>query len=292
MKEKEKKAICFNICSAIIWVIYTCTFFLEAINSKIFFMNVLAIVGMVVILVFILVENYLMLFKGIIKKRLKKEKNFKNNKNFKTKKEKNNKIKNVLNILKGIFSSLIKKRKSDTEESTSNTTSKQHDIECYLEEIRKNYEGIDWRYAIISFDGIRISDLLHQTVSHGVLFLEQTESLNELIDMSLSGYAHTECTIALINFKNVFCKNILKIAGLAEFFYNYRDYFEDQNLQDSLKKAAKILNELVSTNAQILTTVSDMYVSLNTSNSNDTEIIDFFTKRSKELLEVLNNKTS
>lgn len=249
-------------------------------------MNVLAIVGMVVILVFILVENYLMLFKGIIKKRLKKEKNFK------TKKEKNNKIKNVLNILKGIFSSLIKKRKSDTEESTSNTTSKQHDIECYLEEIRKNYEGIDWRYAIISFGGIRISDLLHQTVSHGVLFLEQTESLNELIDMSLSGYAHTECTIALINFKNVFCKNILKIAGLAEFFYNYRDYFEDQNLQDSLKKAAKILNELVSTNAQILTTVSDMYVSLNTSNSNDTEIIDFFTKRSKELLEVLNNKTS
>jgi len=286
MKEREKKAICFNICSAIILVIYTCTFFLEAINSKIFFMNVLAIVGMVVILVFILVENYLMLFKGIIKKRLKKEKNFK------TKKEKNNKIKNVLNILKGIFSSLIKKRKSDTEESTSNTTSKQHDIECYLEEIRKNYEGIDWRYAIISFGGIRISDLLHQTVSHGVLFLEQTESLNELIDMSLSGYAHTECTIALINFKNVFCKNILKIAGLAEFFYNYRDYFEDQNLQDSLKKAAKILNELVSTNAQILTTVSDMYVSLNTSNSNDTEIIDFFTKRSKELLEVLNNKTS
>lgn len=286
MKEREKRAICFNICSAIILVIYTCTFFLEAINSKIFFMNVLAIVGMVVILVFILVENYLMLFKGIIKKRLKKEKNFK------TKKEKNNKIKNVLNILKGIFSSLIKKRKSDTEESTSNTTSKQHDIECYLEEIRKNYEGIDWRYAIISFDGIRISDLLHQTVSHGVLFLEQTESLNELIDMSLSGYAHTECTIALINFKNVFCKNILKIAGLAEFFYNYRDYFEDQNLQDSLKKAAKILNELVSTNAQILTTVSDMYVSLNTSNSNDTEIIDFFTKRSKELLEVLNNKTS
>ena len=226
-----------------------------------------------------------MLFKGIIKKRLKKEKNFK------TKKEKNNKIKNVLNILKGIFSSLIKKRKSDTEESTSNT-SKQHDIEYSLEEIRKNYEGIDWRYAIISFDGIRISDLLHQTVSHGVLFLEQTESLNELIDMSLSGYAHTECTIALINFKNVFCKNILKIAGLAEFFYNYRDYFEDQNLQDSLKKAAKILNELVSTNAQILTTVSDMYVSLNTSNSNDTEIIDFFTTRSKELLEVLNNKTS
>lgn len=286
MKEKEKKAICFNICSAIILVIYTCTFFLEAINSKIFFMNVLAIVGMVVILVFILVENYLMLFKGIIKKRLKKEKNFK------TKKEKNNKIKNVLNILKGIFSSLIKKRKSDTEESTSNTTSKQHDIEYSLEEIRKNYEGIDWRYAIISFDGIRISDLLHQTVSHGVLFLEQTESLNELIDMSLSGYAHTECTIALINFKNVFCKNILKIAGLAEFFYNYRDYFEDQNLQDSLKKAAKILDELVSTNAQILTTVSDMYVSLNTSNSNDTEIIDFFTKRSKELLEVLNNKTS
>lgn len=286
MKEREKKAICFNICSAIILVIYTCTFFLEAINSKIFFMNVLAIVGMVVILVFILVENYLMLFKGIIKKRLKKEKNFK------TKKEKNNKIKNVLNILKGIFSSLIKKRKSDTEESTSNTTSKQHDIEYSLEEIRKNYEGIDWRYAIISFDGIRISDLLHQTVSHGVLFLEQTESLNELIDMSLSGYAHTECTIALINFKNVFCKNILKIAGLAEFFYNYRDYFEDQNLQDSLKKAAKILNELVSTNAQILTTVSDMYVSLNTSNSNDTEIIDFFTKRSKELLEVLNNKTS
>lgn len=286
MKEREKKAICFNICSAIILVIYTCTFFLEAINSKIFFMNVLAIVGMVVILVFILVENYLMLFKGIIKKRLKKEKNFK------TKKEKNNKIKNVLNILKGIFSSLIKKRKSDTEESTSNTTSKQHDIEYSLEEIRKNYEGIDWRYAIISFDGIRISDLLHQTVSHGVLFLEQTESLNELIDMSLSGYAHTECTIALINFKNVFCKNILKIAGLAEFFYNYRDYFEDQNLQDSLKKAAKILDELVSTNAQILTTVSDMYVSLNTSNSNDTEIIDFFTKRSKELLEVLNNKTS
>lgn len=285
MKEKEKKAICFNICSAIILVIYTCTFFLEAINSKIFFMNVLAIVGMVVILVFILVENYLMLFKGIIKKRLKKEKNFK------TKKEKNNKIKNVLNILKGIFSNLIKKRKSDTEKSTSNT-SKQHDIEYYLEEIRKDYEGIDWRYAIISFDGIRISDLLHQTVSHGVLFLEQTESLNELIDMSLSGYAHTECTIALINFKNVFCKNILKIAGLAEFFYNYRDYFEDQNLQDSLKKAAKILDELVSTNAQILTTVSDMYVSLNTSNSNDTEIIDFFTKRSKELLEVLNNKTS
>lgn len=286
MKEREKKAICFNICSAIILVIYTCTFFLEAINSKIFFMNVLAIVGMVVILVFILVENYLMLFKGIIKKRLKKEKNFK------TKKEKNNKIKNVLNILKGIFSSLIKKRKSDTEESTSNTTSKQHDIECYLEEIRKNYEGIDWRYAIISFGGIRISDLLHQTVSHGVLFLEQTESLNELIDMSLSGYAHTECTIALINFKNVFCKNILKIAGLAEFFYNYRDYFEDQNFQDSLKKAANVLDELVSTNAQILTTVSDMYVSLNTSNSNDTEIIDFFTKRSKELLEVLNNKTS
>ena len=286
MKEKEKKAICFNICSAIILVIYTCTFFLEAINSKIFFMNVLAIVGMVVILVFILVENYLMLFKGIIKKRLKKEKNFK------TKKEKNNKIKNVLNILKGIFSSLIKKRKSDTEESTSNTTSKQHDIEYSLEEIRKNYEGIDWRYAIISFGGIRISDLLHQTVSHGVLFIEQAEALNELIDMSLSGYAHTECTIALINFKNVFCKNILKIAGLAEFFYNYRDYFEDQNLQDSLKKAAKILNELVSTNAQILTTVSDMYVSLNTSNSNDTEIIDFFTKRSKELLEVLNNKTS
>lgn len=286
MKEKEKKAICFNICSAIILVIYTCTFFLEAINSKIFFMNVLAIVGMVVILVFILVENYLMLFKGIIKKRLKKEKNFK------TKKEKNNKIKNVLNILKGIFSSLIKKRKSDTEESTSNTTSKQHDIEYSLEEIRKNYEGIDWRYAIISFGGIRISDLLHQTVSHGVLFIEQAEALNELIDMSLSGYAHTECTIALINFKNVFCKNILKIAGLAEFFYNYRDYFEDQNLQDSLKKAAKILDELVSTNAQILTTVSDMYVSLNTSNSNDTEIIDFFTKRSKELLEVLNNKTS
>lgn len=286
MKEREKKAICFNICSAIILVIYTFTFFLEAIKSKIFCMNVLAIVGMVIILLFILVENYLMLFKGIIKKRLKKEKNFK------TKKEKNNKIKNVLNILKGIFSSLIKKRKSDTEESTSNTTSKQHDIECYLEEIRKNYEGIDWRYAIISFGGIRISDLLHQTVSHGVLFLEQTESLNELIDMSLSGYAHTECTIALINFKNVFCKNILKIAGLAEFFYNYRDYFEDQNLQDSLKKAAKILNELVSTNAQILTTVSDMYVSLNTSNSNDTEIIDFFTKRSKELLEVLNNKTS
>ena len=285
MKEREKKAICFNICSIIILVIYTCTFFLEAINSKIFFMNVLAIVGMVVILVFILVENYLMLFKGIIKKRLKKEKNFK------TKKEKNNKIKNVLNILKGIFSSLIKKRKSDTEESTSNT-SKQHDIEYSLEEIRKNYEGIDWRYAIISFDGIRISDLLHQTVSHGVLFLEQTDALNKLIDMSLSGYAHTECTIALINFKNVFCKNILKIAGLAEFFYNYRDYFEDQNLQDSLKKAAKILNELVSTNAQILTTVSDMYVSLNTSNSNDTEIIDFFTKRSKELLEVLNNKTS
>lgn len=285
MKEREKKAICFNICSIIILVIYTCTFFLEAINSKIFFMNVLAIVGMVVILVFILVENYLMLFKGIIKKRLKKEKNFK------TKKEKNNKIKNVLNILKGIFSSLIKKRKSDTEESTSNT-SKQHDIEYSLEEIRKNYEGIDWRYAIISFDGIRISDLLHQTVSHGVLFLEQTDALNKLIDMSLSGYAHTECTIALINFKNVFCKNILKIAGLAEFFYNYRDYFEDQNLQDSLKKAAKILDELVSTNAQILTTVSDMYVSLNTSNSNDTEIIDFFTKRSKELLEVLNNKTS
>ena len=286
MKEREKKAICFNICSAIILVIYTFTFFLEAIKSKIFCMNVLAIVGMVIILLFILVENYLMLFKGIIKKRLKKEKNFK------TKKEKNNKIKNVLNILKGIFSSLIKKRKSDTEESTSNTTSKQHDIECYLEEIRKNYEGIDWRYAIISFGGIRISDLLHQTVSHGVLFLEQTESLNELIDMSLSGYAHTECTIALINFKNVFCKNILKIAGLAEFFYNYRDYFEDQNFQDSLKKAANVLDELVSTNAQILTTVSDMYVSLNTSNSNDTEIIDFFTKRSKELLEVLNNKTS
>lgn len=285
MKEKEKKAICFNICSAIILVIYTCTFFLEAINSKIFFMNVLAMVGMVVILVFILVENYLMLFKGIIKKRLKKEKNFK------TKKEKNNKIKNVLNILKGIFSSLIKKRKSDTEESTSNT-SKQHDIEYSLEEIRKNYEGIDWHYAIISFDGIRISDLLHQTVSHGVLFSEQIKSLNELIDMSLSGYAHTECTIALINFKNVFCKNIIKIAGLAEFFYNYRDYFEDQNLQDSLKKAAKILDELVSTNAQILTTVSDLYVSLNTSNSNDTEIIDFFTKRSKELLEVLNDKTS
>lgn len=278
MKEREKRAICFNICSAIILVIYTCTFFLEAINSKIFFMNVLAIVGMVVILVFILVENYLMLFKGIIKKRLKKEKN--------------NKIKNVLNILKGIFSSLIKKRKSDTEESTSNTTSKQHDIECYLEEIRKDSERIDWHYAIISFDGIRISDLLHQTVSHGVLFSEQIKSLNELIDMSLSGYAHTECTIALINFKNVFCKNIIKIAGLAEFFYNYRDYFEDQNLQDSLKKAAKILDELVSTNAQILTTVSDLYVSLNTSNSNDTEIIDFFTKRSKELLEVLNDKTS
>lgn len=277
MKEREKKAICFNICSAIILVIYTFTFFLEAIKSKIFCMNVLAIVGMVIILLFILAENYLMLFKGIIKKRLKKEKN--------------KKIKNVLNILKGIFSNLIKKRKSDTEESTSNT-SKQHDIEYYLEEIRKDYEGIDRRYAIISFDGIRISDLLHQTVSHGVLFLEQTESLNELIDMSLSGYAHTECTIALINFKNVFCKNILKIAGLAEFFYNYRDYFEDQNFQDSLKKAANVLDELVSTNAQILTTVSDMYVSLNTSNSNDTEIIDFFTKRSKELLEVLNNKTS
>lgn len=277
MKEREKKAICFNICSAIILVIYTCTFFLEAIKSKLLFMNVLAIVFMILILLFILIENYLMLFKGIIKKRLKKEKN--------------NKIKNVLNILKGIFSNLIKKRKSDTEESTSNTST-QHDIEYYLEEIRKDYEGIDRRYAIISFGGIRISDLLHQTVSHGVLFLEQKESLNELIDMSLSGYAHTECTIALINFNNVFWKNIIKIAGLAEFFYNYRDYFEDQNLQDSLKKAAKILDELVSTNAQILITVSDMYVSLNTSNSNDTEIIDFFTKRSKELLEVLNNKTS
>lgn len=277
MKEREKKAICFNICSAIILVIYTCTFFLEAIKSKLLFMNVLAIVCMILILLFILIENYLMLFKGIIKKRLKKEKN--------------NKIKNVLNILKGIFSNLIKKRKSDTEESTSNTST-QHDIEYYLEEIRKDYEGIDRRYAITSFDGIRISDLLHQTISHGVLFLEQTDVLNKLIDMSLSGYAHTECTIALINFKDVFCKNILKIAGLAEFFYNYRDYFEDQNLQDSLKKAAKILDELVSTNAQILTTVSDMYVSLNTSNSNDTEIIDFFTKRSKELLEVLNNKTS
>lgn len=283
MKEREKKAICFNICSAIILVIYTCTFFLEAIKSKLLFMNVLAIVCMILILLFILIENYLMLFKGIIKKRLKKEKKYKNSKNFR--------IKNVLNILKGIFSNLIKKRKSDTEESTSNT-SKQHDIEYYLEEIRKDYEGIDRRYAIISFGGIRISDLLHQTVSHGVLFLEQKESLNELIDMSLSGYAHTECTIALINFNNVFWKNIIKIAGLAEFFYNYRDYFEDQNLQDSLKKAAKILDELVSTNAQILTTVSDMYVSLNTSNSNDTEIIDFFTKRSKELLEVLNNKTS
>lgn len=277
MKEREKKAICFNICSAIILVIYTFTFFLEAIKSKIFCMNVLAIVGMVIILLFILAENYLMLFKGIIKKRLKKEKN--------------NKIKNVLNILKGIFSNLIKKRKIDTEESASNT-SKQHDIEYYLEEIRKDYEGIDRRYAIISFGGIRISDLLHQTVSHGVLFIEQAEALNELIDMSLFGYAHTECTIALINFKDVFCKNIIKIAGLAEFFYNYRDYFEDQNFQDSLKKAANVLDELVSTNAQILTTVTDMYVSLNTSNSNDTEIIDFFTKRSKELLEVLNNKTS
>ena len=83
-----------------------------------------------------------------------------------------------------------------------------------------------------------------------------------------------------------------RINELAEFFYNYRDYFEDQSLQDSLTKAARILNDLVSLNSQILTAVSDLYVSLKTSNSNDTEVIDFFTKRSKEILEVLNNRVS
>ena len=62
MKEKEKKAIRFNICSIIILSIYTGTFFLEAIKSKLLFMNVLAIVGMFLILLFIFIENYLMLF--------------------------------------------------------------------------------------------------------------------------------------------------------------------------------------------------------------------------------------
>lgn len=76
-----------------------------------------------------------------------------------------------------------------------------------------------------------------------------------LIDVISNSYEkrwiYNEYGTKLINLKDVFYKNVGKVAGLSNFLYILYDFRNEESLQKKFEEAAKNLDELVKVNDQV-----------------------------------------
>lgn len=129
-------------------------------------------------------------------------------------------------------------------------------LERYLRLIKrcyKKYEDSDIAYTSIKTN-------LYKTIEQVTLLYYRMEFLSDVISNSYQKrWIYNEYGTKLINLKDVFYKNVGKVAGLSNFLYILYDFRNEESLQKKFEEAAKNLDELVKVNDQVVDDFANLF---------------------------------
>lgn len=129
-------------------------------------------------------------------------------------------------------------------------------LKLYLRLIRrcyKKYEDSDIAYTSIKTN-------LFKTMGQVTLLCYHMEFLSDVISNSYEKiWVYNEYGTKLINLKNVFYKNVGKVAGLSNILYILYDFMNVESLQKKFEEAAKNLDELVKVNDQVVDDFANLF---------------------------------
>lgn len=129
-------------------------------------------------------------------------------------------------------------------------------LERYLRLIRrcyKKYEDSDIAYTSIKTN-------LYKTIEQVTLLYHRMEFLSDVTSNSYEKiWIYNEYGTKLINLKNVFYKNVGKVAGLSNILYILYDFMNVESLQKKFEEAAKNLDELVKVNDQVADDFANLF---------------------------------
>ena len=121
-------------------------------------------------------------------------------------------------------------------------------LKLYLRLIKRCYK----KYEDYNIVDANIKTSLFKTMWQVTLLCYHMEFLSDVISNSYEKiWIYNEYGTKLINLKNVFYKNVGKVAGLSNILYILYDFMNEESLQKKFEEEAKNLDELVKVNDQV-----------------------------------------
>lgn len=129
-------------------------------------------------------------------------------------------------------------------------------MKLYLRLIKRCYK----KYEDYNIVDANIKTSLFKTIGQVTLLCYHIEFLSDVISNSCQKrWIYNEYGTELINLKNIFYKNVGKVAGLSDFFYKSYDHRNEESLQKKFEEAAKNLDELVKVNDQVVDDFANLF---------------------------------
>ena len=129
-------------------------------------------------------------------------------------------------------------------------------LKLYLRLIKRCYE----KYEDYNIVYANIKTSLFKTMGQVTLLCYHMEFLSDVISNSYEKiWVYNEYGTKLINLKNVFYKNVGKVAGLSNILYILYDFMNEESLQKKFEEEAKNLDELVKVNDQVADDFANLF---------------------------------
>lgn len=129
-------------------------------------------------------------------------------------------------------------------------------LKLYLRLIKRCYEKYEY-YNIVDAN---IKTSIFKTIGQVTLLCYHMEFLSDVISNSYEKiWIYNEYCTKLINLKNVFYKNVGKVAGLSNILYILYDFMNEESLQKKFEEEAKNLDELVKVNDQVADDFANLF---------------------------------
>lgn len=129
-------------------------------------------------------------------------------------------------------------------------------LKLYLRLIKRCYK----KYEDYNIVDANIKTSIFKTMGQVTLLCYHMEFLSDVISNSYEKiWIYNEYGTKLINLKNVFYKNVGKVAGLSNFLYILYDFRNEESLQKKFEEAAKNLDELVKVNDQVADDFANLF---------------------------------
>lgn len=129
-------------------------------------------------------------------------------------------------------------------------------LKLYLRLIKRCYK----KYEDYNIVDANIKTSLFKTMWQVTLLCYHMEFLSDVISNSYEKiWIYNEYGTKLINLKNVFYKNVGKVAGLSNILYILYDFMNEESLQKKFEEEAKNLDELVKVNDQVADDFANLF---------------------------------
>lgn len=129
-------------------------------------------------------------------------------------------------------------------------------LKLYLRLIKRCYK----KYEDYNIVDANIKTSLFKTMGQVTLLCYHMEFLSDVISNSYEKiWIYNEYGTKLINLKNVFYKNVGKVAGLSNILYILYDFMNVESLQKKFEEAAKNFDELVKVNDQVADDFANLF---------------------------------